>query len=164
MKINLLLIVLFFASLSSCTDDTKSSNPSSETGVVSSMDEEIPSGEGMVFLRDPVNIIASTGEDYPKTLKELDFPILPNAEVTNVGNTDIANGTVVMQMETETSKEQVIAFYKKALPGKNWKEKETKVYKGADGALTFKSDDYTCLLYTSPSPRDRTRSRMPSSA
>ena len=25
-------------------------------------------------------------------------------------------------------------------------------------------DGYTCLLYTSPSPRDRTRSRMPSSA
>ena len=29
----------------------------------------------------------------------------------------------------------------------------------------FSSRDYTdCLLYTSPSPRDRTRSRMPSSA
>ena len=27
-----------------------------------------------------------------------------------------------------------------------------------------KWEDYTCLLYTSPSPRDRTRSRMPSSA
>ena len=26
------------------------------------------------------------------------------------------------------------------------------------------SEDYICLLYTSPSPRDRTRSRMPSSA
>ena len=26
------------------------------------------------------------------------------------------------------------------------------------------ADSYTCLLYTSPSPRDRTRSRMPSSA
>ena len=26
------------------------------------------------------------------------------------------------------------------------------------------TEDYTCLLYTSPSPRDRTRSRMPSSA
>ena len=26
------------------------------------------------------------------------------------------------------------------------------------------SDRYVCLLYTSPSPRDRTRSRMPSSA
>ena len=29
-------------------------------------------------------------------------------------------------------------------------------------AANFNS--YTCLLYTSPSPRDRTRSRMPSSA
>ena len=26
------------------------------------------------------------------------------------------------------------------------------------------ADYYACLLYTSPSPRDRTRSRMPSSA
>ena len=30
---------------------------------------------------------------------------------------------------------------------------------GVESAL-----DYICLLYTSPSPRDRTRSRMPSSA
>ena len=30
-----------------------------------------------------------------------------------------------------------------------------------DGSHTL---NYTCLLYTSPSPRDRTRSRMPSSA
>eukprot|EP00657_Telonema_sp_P-1_P011590 TRINITY_DN687_c0_g1_i3.p1 TRINITY_DN687_c0_g1~~TRINITY_DN687_c0_g1_i3.p1 ORF type:complete len:117 (-),score=35.72 TRINITY_DN687_c0_g1_i3:137-487(-) len=28
----------------------------------------------------------------------------------------------------------------------------------------FTIKDYPCLLYTSPSPRDRTRSRMPSSA
>ena len=28
----------------------------------------------------------------------------------------------------------------------------------------MKSDDYICLLYTSPSPRDATLSRMPSSA
>ena len=30
--------------------------------------------------------------------------------------------------------------------------------------FTPNGDGYTCLLYTSPSPRDRTRSRMPSSA
>ena len=30
--------------------------------------------------------------------------------------------------------------------------------------LTSPTQDYPCLLYTSPSPRDRTRSRMPSSA
>ena len=29
---------------------------------------------------------------------------------------------------------------------------------------TFDASINTCLLYTSPSPRDRTRSRMPSSA
>ena len=28
----------------------------------------------------------------------------------------------------------------------------------------FRGNDTACLLYTSPSPRDRTRSRMPSSA
>ena len=30
--------------------------------------------------------------------------------------------------------------------------------------VRFAEDDSACLLYTSPSPRDRTRSRMPSSA
>ena len=32
------------------------------------------------------------------------------------------------------------------------------------GHLSYKADYSVCLLYTSPSPRDRTRSRMPSSA
>ena len=31
-------------------------------------------------------------------------------------------------------------------------------------ALVEDGETYNCLLYTSPSPRDRTRSRMPSSA
>ena len=30
--------------------------------------------------------------------------------------------------------------------------------------LKISKDSISCLLYTSPSPRDRTRSRMPSSA
>ena len=33
-----------------------------------------------------------------------------------------------------------------------------------DKTFTFNKADIHCLLYTSPSPRDRTRSRMPSSA
>ena len=37
------------------------------------------------------------------------------------------------------------------------------LYAGVKPAALFKSVD-GCLLYTSPSPRDRTRSRMPSSA
>ena len=35
--------------------------------------------------------------------------------------------------------------------------------RGADIAMIFQ-EPMTCLLYTSPSPRDRTRSRMPASA
>ena len=38
------------------------------------------------------------------------------------------------------------------------------VHYSALGNLTIKEGDKVCLLYTSPSPRDRTRSRMPSSA
>src|SRR5665811_1455000 len=34
----------------------------------------------------------------------------------------------------------------------------------ADFVFDHDRNVYTCLLYTSPSPRDRTRSRMPSSA
>ena len=33
-----------------------------------------------------------------------------------------------------------------------------------EGALAFLKAEYRCLLYTSPSPRDRQKSRMPSSA
>ena len=34
----------------------------------------------------------------------------------------------------------------------------------ADTAMLARRIDWTCLLYTSPSPRDRQKSRMPSSA
>ena len=39
-------------------------------------------------------------------------------------------------------------------------------YYGLEEILTYGAFSYpiACLLYTSPSPRDRTRSRMPSSA
>ena len=39
---------------------------------------------------------------------------------------------------------------------------KTLVDRGA--TVTISGTNKTCLLYTSPSPRDRTRSRMPSSA
>ena len=52
----------------------------------------------------------------------------------------------------EFRNQQEVKFKKKNLNELEGEEKE-KFIKGAD-----------CLLYTSPSPRDRTRSRMPSSA
>ena len=46
------------------------------------------------------------------------------------------------------------------------KDKVDSAIKRASGrdAANFEEVIYDCLLYTSPSPRDRTRSRMPSSA
>ena len=47
---------------------------------------------------------------------------------------------------------------------------ETAILKRLDNPLSYepypstKKRDYPCLLYTSPSPRDRQKSRMPSSA
>ena len=41
---------------------------------------------------------------------------------------------------------------------------ETVTQQSKDGAIVWRLGRADCLLYTSPSPRDRTRSRMPSSA
>ena len=44
-------------------------------------------------------------------------------------------------------------------------EKEMYTFDDRNGdSLTLRPEGTACLLYTSPSPRDRTRSRMPSSA
>ena len=45
----------------------------------------------------------------------------------------------------------------------NYEKAEGKYQKGQLGK-DKNNNLYSCLLYTSPSPRDRTRSRMPSSA
>ena len=52
-------------------------------------------------------------------------------------------------------------------PSKGWLSYEKLSEKRSDlvmVSITGSHDGTTCLLYTSPSPRDRTRSRMPSSA
>ena len=44
------------------------------------------------------------------------------------------------------------------------KERATQLNTGIEPTLDRDNDKNTCLLYTSPSPRDATLSRMPSSA
>ena len=73
---------------------------------------------------------------------------------------------------TAAERERLEAAYDKTLGAVNENEViKAKVHQitGGDAVLdiNFKSDglvSMSCLLYTSPSPRDRTRSRMPSSA
>ena len=67
---------------------------------------------------------------------------------------DAANKSL---LEAESAKQLVVAALDTL--GKDWSRKELdEVLHGISGHLI------NCLLYTSPSPRDRTRSRMPSSA
>ena len=49
----------------------------------------------------------------------------------------------------------------KGIPTDHWERTCEKGFQLVYGAT---ANLFTCLLYTSPSPRDRTRSRMPSSA
>ena len=59
--------------------------------------------------------------------------------------------------------DQAINDYEKVLGiGPCWKGKHTEL--GTKNALFNFENTYLCLLYTSPSPRDMRRSRMPSSA
>ena len=46
----------------------------------------------------------------------------------------------------------------------NLDNRENKIKEDLENANKFKEQSETCLLYTSPSPRDVNRSRMPSSA
>ncbi len=139
MKINILYFCLCCCLLTACVEDAPSTKVTEVQNTTKKKDE-------MVVLRDPVNIISSTGEDYPKTLQDIGFPVMPNSEVSNVGNTDIVNGTVVMQMETTNTIEQIKQFYKNELVSKGWMEKEANIYQGADGALSFQSDKYSARI------------------
>ena len=47
---------------------------------------------------------------------------------------------------------------------KSFAERDRSVNVKGLAEMEVPADKVTCLLYTSPSPRDRTRSRMPSSA
>ncbi len=140
MKINLILVFVLAIILSACVDD-KSTGDATTTATDPATEET-----KTTFLREPVDIVPSTGEDYPQSLQDIDFPILPNAEVTSVGNTDIENGTVVMQLETLASITQIQNYYRKAMPAKQWHEKKLKVFQGADNALSFRNKDYSARI------------------
>ena len=71
-----------------------------------------------------------------------------------------------MCIELDGKTFQIVDF-QHVKPGKGPAFVRTKLKNLENGRVlenTFSSVSQNCLLYTSPSPRDRTRSRMPSSA
>ena len=71
---------------------------------------------------------------------------------------DNGNPIVLIRFADFDSKEQAKDFVSVFKEHKNFTEL------GLDPMNTTTRQTHPCLLYTSPSPRDRTRSRMPSSA
>ena len=97
-------------------------------------------------------IVNSMGDDSPYKnvmmlamrdghLKLMDNLIRPGG--AGVLITDFVSSDTLPELATADTTESVLATARKAIDERNF---------------------FTCLLYTSPSPRDRTRSRMPSSA
>ena len=86
-------------------------------------------------------------ENTTLTFKQIaDFCNLHEVEVQGIADGEVAKG---------------IKAYNPITSGQLTKEEIELSSKDQDRALKITN---TCLLYTSPSPRDRTRSRMPSSA
>ena len=94
--------------------------------------------------------IAASGVALSLDLNEL------SAAAVNVANDSIA---IVDADDSNASKKESIADLATAMAGTG-----VTATNGVFSVDTTGGDSMSCLLYTSPSPRDRTRSRMPSSA
>ena len=92
--------------------------------------------------------VEQNAKDYPLTQKILStLPYIPVHEIQNVTQ---------VEEQFKSSRSDVFGEGKKNLVLSRFNGSFLKKCPGASPGI--------CLLYTSPSPRDRTRSRMPSSA
>ena len=85
-------------------------------------------------------------------------PLLVKADLVKMNEEELAIIGAWYGIEQTSEKEQ-LAFLQKKF---HWKG--IILTKGEAGALFYSNGSLHCLLYTSPSPRDATLSRMPSSA
>ena len=76
-------------------------------------------------------------------------------------DTHFPGGEIVDLQQNYRSTPQILRTATSVLEDKTFKANRSS---GSNPTITHFSSDKDCLLYTSPSPRDRTRSRMPSSA
>ena len=101
----------------------------------------------------------------------LTIAVIDLLETLTVTDTNVANNTILTSAnlsDTVEGLELSVASESAALDNTSvtWDVSDDNNYFmiSADGVVTPATSLVGCLLYTSPSPRDRTRSRMPSSA
>ena len=83
--------------------------------------------------------------------------VIPNAEGSRTTPSVVAFTKSGEVLVGEVAKRQAVTNIDRTI-------RSVKRHMGTSWSVDIDGKKYTCLLYTSPSPRDRTRSRMPSSA
>ena len=105
---------------------------------------------------------------YPETLAQgkarlLFEDMVHRAEKKILQSRRIAN-TASLEKNSEAMAEELATELLHTPGSLLTKEEIAKMYEESDCIETIHAPDCSCLLYTSPSPRDATLSRMPSSA
>ena len=83
------------------------------------------------------------------------------------GSQATTDGDLAQLLASAVDRRRNFAIISHPDAGKTTLTEKLLLYGGAiqqAGAVKARGEQRNCLLYTSPSPRDRTRSRMPSSA
>ena len=120
----------------------------------------------------PVSVAAATGETVPATVHDKRNPF-PAAIIENIAIVGRGSSKETRHVEFSLAGSGLTYQPGDALNVQQLQDAENRSVQYArnpDGSVDYNSvplrgDQYDpCLLYTSPSPRDRTRSRMPSSA
>ena len=108
-------------------------------------------------LPEPATLISNFCE-----ATEIDGPNLSHNTINKVGS--------FRSTASKRSMDKLTDWYESSFPEQTEQVKASPLLNNGgaigSGALSWLANTpyFTCLLYTSPSPRDRTRSRMPSSA
>ena len=104
------------------------------------------------------------GESLAKKINS----IKPNHDIDVVIPIPESSTTSALQLAKTLGIKYTEGFVKNRYIGRTFimpfQEKREKSVRQKLNPIQFEFKDKVCLLYTSPSPRDRTRSRMPSSA
>ena len=83
--------------------------------------------------------------------------------LVNIGD-KVSEGDILAEIETDKATMEFESFHEGTLLHIGIKEGETAAVDTLLAIIGEEGEDITCLLYTSPSPRDQRGSRMPSSA
>ena len=102
--------------------------------------------------------------DIDKAIVEFGYPMGP-FQMFDLAGGDIGWADRKRKAAFRSNEERYVSIADRICE-KGWFGQKTGrgYYKYTPGARRGEEDPEVCLLYTSPSPRDRTRSRMPSSA